>query len=68
MKVTIDCKADTLYLNLEDAPAARTEEISPGILLDYNEHGQVVGIEMLHLSKRTNPAGLARMQLENLEA
>jgi uncharacterized protein YuzE len=45
-----------------------TARISPGILLDYNKDGQVVGIEMLHLSKRTNPAGFARMQLENFEA
>ena len=38
-----------------------TARISPGVFLDYKEDGQVVGIEMLHLSKRTNPAGLARM-------
>ncbi len=69
MKLTIDRKADALYLNLEDAPAAETEEIAPGILLDYNEAGQVVGIEMLHLSKRTSgPLDLARMQLETIES
>ena len=69
MKLTIDRKADALYLNLEDAPAADTEEIAPGILLDYNEAGKVVGIEMFHLSKRTTePLDLARMELETIES
>ena len=50
MKLTVDRDADALYLNLDEAPAAESVEISPGVILDYNAVGQVVGIEMLHLS------------------
>lgn len=52
MKLTIDREADALYLNLDESPAAESEEISPGVILDYGAEGKVVGIEMLHLSTR----------------
>ena len=66
MKLTIDREADALYLNLDETPAAESEEISPGVILDYNAEGKVVGIEMLHLSKRVAPEKLSRMQLETV--
>jgi uncharacterized protein YuzE len=66
MKLTIDREADALYLDLDEAPAAETEEISPGVILDYDAGGQVVGIEMLYLSKRVSPEKLGRMQMETV--
>ena len=66
MKLTIDRDADALYLNLDESPAAESEEISPGIVLDYSAEGKVVGIEMLYLSKRVSPEKLSRMQLETV--
>ena len=68
MKLTIDREADALYLNLDESPAAESEEISPGVILDYNAQGKVVGIEMLYLSKRVQPETLNRMQLETVGA
>jgi len=66
MKLTVDREADALYLELDEAPAAESEEISPGIILDYNAEGKVVGIEMLYLSQRVAPEKLARMQMETV--
>lgn len=68
MKLTIDREADALYLDLDEAPAAESEEISPGVILDYNASGKVVGIEMLCLSKRVSPEKLSRMQMETVGA
>jgi uncharacterized protein YuzE len=68
MKLTVDREADALYLDLDDAPSAGSEEISPGIILDYNADGKVVGIEMLYLSKRVSPEKIARMQIETVGA
>jgi uncharacterized protein YuzE len=68
MKLTIDREADALYLDLDEAPAAESEEISPGVILDYNASGKVVGIEMLYLSKRVSPDKLGRMQMETVGA
>jgi uncharacterized protein YuzE len=66
MKLTIDREADALYLDLDEAPAAESEELSPGIILDYNAEGKVVGIEMLHLSKRVPAEKLGRIQMETV--
>jgi len=64
MRLTIDREADALYLNLDDAPAEESREISPGVFLGYNTEGKVVGIEMLYLSKRSEnpnpPASILR--------
>ena len=68
MKLTIDREADALYLDLDDSPAAESEEISPGVIFDYNAEGKVVGIEMLYLSKRVADEKLKRMQFETVGA
>ena len=53
MKIHVDQDADALYLRLDDSKIIESEEVSPGVVLDYNEQKQVVGIEMLNLSLRT---------------
>jgi uncharacterized protein YuzE len=49
MRLKVDHEADALYLSLRDGSASESEEVAPGIIVDYDEHGQAVGIEMLHL-------------------
>jgi uncharacterized protein YuzE len=66
VKLTVDREADALYLDLDEAPAAESEEISPGVILDYNAEGKVVGIEMLYLSKRVSPEKLSRLQMDTV--
>jgi len=53
MKLKIDREADALYLSLDDSPVLESDEISPGIILDYNDQEEIVGIEILNLSKRS---------------
>ncbi len=64
MKLKVDHKADALYLSLSEEPVLESEEVSPGIIIDYNEKGQVVGIEMLHLSHRVPTADIHRLLFE----
>lgn len=52
MKLKVDQEADALYLRLDDSLIVDSEEVSPGVVLDYNEQNQVVGVEILGLSKR----------------
>ena len=44
MKLKVDHEADGLYLSLGDAPASESKEITPGIIVVYDEKGQVLGI------------------------
>ncbi|MBD3337984.1 MAG: DUF2283 domain-containing protein [Candidatus Lokiarchaeota archaeon] len=53
MKLKIDREADALYLSLDDSPVLESDEVSPGIILDYNDQEEIVGIEILNLSKRS---------------
>ncbi len=66
MKLTIDPEADALYLRLSDTPIVDSERIVSGIVLDYDSGDNVVGIEMLHLSKRAPKADLQRLLFETL--
>ena len=53
MKLHVDKEADAIYLRLDDSRIIESDEVAPGVILDYNEHNEVVGIEMLYLSRRT---------------
>jgi len=64
MKLKVDQQADALYLALDEAPASRSEEVSPGIIVDYDEQDRVVGIEMLYLSKRAPETDIHRLLFE----
>ncbi|MFN8932021.1 MAG: DUF2283 domain-containing protein [Pseudanabaena sp.] len=56
MKLIIHKEDDALYLRLDDSEIVESEEIKDGIILDYNAAGQVIGVEILYLSKKTaNP-------------
>ncbi len=66
MKLKIDKEADALYVSLSDESAFESEEVSPGILIDYNQAGQAVGIEMLHLSKRVPNLDFQKVDIETV--
>jgi uncharacterized protein YuzE len=56
LKVTYDPEVDVLRILLSDAPIAESDEDKPGVILDYDNDGNVVGLEILEASKRiTNP-------------
>ena len=57
MKLKVDEKADALYLRLDDSTIIESEEVSPGVVLDFNAKNQVVGVEILNLSKRRIESG-----------
>jgi uncharacterized protein YuzE len=64
MKLTYDSKADALYLTLADTPSAKSDEIRPGVIIDYDDQGRVIGVEVLHVQKQFPDADLTRMQLD----
>ena len=66
MKLSVDRKADALYLKLDDSEIVDTVEVSPGVALDYNESKQVVGVEVLYLSKRAPQLDLANFRFETV--
>ena len=66
MKLHVDKEADALYLRLDASVITESEEVSPGVVLDYNESNEVVGVEILHLSQRSNELNLSALEFETV--
>ena len=52
MKVTYDTYTDTLRIILTDTVVDESDEDKPGVILDYDADGNVVGMEILGASRR----------------
>ena len=52
MKVTYDTETDTLRIILSEVAIDESDEDKPGVILDYDAGGNVVGMEILDASKR----------------
>ncbi len=64
MKLQYDAKVDALYVRLADVPVAESEELRPGVVLDYDDQGRVVGVELLNVKKQLPNADVTTMQLD----
>jgi len=52
MKVTYDPEVDVLRILFSSAPIEESDEDKPGVILDYDKDGNVVGLEVLNASER----------------
>ncbi len=66
MKLHVDKEADALYLRLDASTIIESEEVSPGVVLDYNESNEVVGVEILDLSQRSSELDLSSLEFETV--
>ena len=59
MKVTCDPEVDVLRILFRDVPVEESDEDKPGVILDYDKDGNMVGLEVLNASQRVkNPRGV----------
>ena len=59
MKVTYDQEVDILRIILNDADIDESDAEKPGIIIDYDDRGNIVGMEILDASTRiTDPRSL----------
>ncbi len=56
-------ETDSLYIDLAERPSADSREIAPGVVLDFDADGHLVGLDIDHASKIAN---LARLEAECL--
>jgi uncharacterized protein YuzE len=66
MRIKVDKASDALYFRLDESPIIESEEVQPGIILDYKAGGQVVGIEILGIKKRIPAEELQKLQFETV--
>jgi uncharacterized protein YuzE len=59
MKVKYDQEVDVLTIQLSNAPVEESDQDKPGVILDYDKDGNIVGLEILNASKQIeNPRSL----------
>jgi uncharacterized protein YuzE len=59
MVVKYNKESDVIYIQFSDAQVSESEEDKPGVILDYDYHGNIIGIEILNASQKTShPNGI----------
>jgi uncharacterized protein YuzE len=51
MRIAYYPDTDSMYIDLSSKKSAESKEVSPGIVLDYDEDGTLVGIDIDNASK-----------------
>jgi uncharacterized protein YuzE len=66
MKLKVDKESDAIYFRLDESKIIESDEVENGVILDYNESGNVVGIEILNISKRSDKINYQSLQFETV--
>lgn len=64
MNLRYDANVDALYLRLGDAKIVESEEVRPGIVLDYDSDDRVVAVEILNVRRQFPDADPGNMRLD----
>jgi uncharacterized protein YuzE len=62
MKLSYDPTVDALFVRFSEAPTLESEEIKPGIILDFDAEGHIVGIEILDVKNQLPASVIAELQ------
>jgi uncharacterized protein YuzE len=52
MRVTFSAQTDTVTIVLNENPVSESDEEKPGVIIDYDQDGNIVALEILDASKR----------------
>jgi len=61
MRISYDEKTDSLYVRLKETPYYESDEVKESVLLDYDDKGNVIGIEILNASEYLSSDELASL-------
>lgn len=51
MKINYHPETDSLYIDFRDTPSVESEEVRDGVVLDFDEKGNITGIDIQNASK-----------------
>lgn len=66
MQITLDKETDTLYFRFDETKIVESEEVRPGVILDFDDKDSVVGVEFLNISSRATKEELSNMQFQSV--
>ena len=68
LRWVFDAETGALHVRRSDAPIIESEQIKPGIVLDYDEAGDVVGIEVLGVSETMESSSPRRKRPKEVQS
>jgi Protein of unknown function (DUF2283). len=66
MKIEYSKEADAIYVYFKEEFVAKSKEIEDGVVIDFDEKGQLIGIEVLDVSQRFSLSDIVNVNIENL--
>lgn len=66
MKIEYSKEADAIYVYFKEEYVAKSKEIEDGVVVDFDEKSQLIGIEVLDVSKRFKLSDIVNVNIENL--
>ncbi len=66
MKIEYSKEADAIYVYFKEAIVKKSKEIEDGVVVDFDEKGQLIGIEVLDVSHRFSLSDIVNVSIENL--
>ena len=66
MKIEYSDSADAIYVLFKEAFVVKSKEIEEGIVVDLDENGHLIGIEILDVSHRYTLADIANINIKNM--
>jgi uncharacterized protein YuzE len=66
MRLKVDKESDALYFRLDETKIVESEEVRPGIILDFDDKGRVVGVEFLEITSRATWEELSSLQFQTV--
>lgn len=64
MRIKVDKNNDAPYVRFDENTIVEPEEVRPGVILDFDENDNVVGVEFLGISARATPEALSTLQFQ----
>jgi len=66
MRLKVDKENDALYFRLDESRVVESEEVRPGVILDFDSEGRAIGVEFLGITSRTSWDELSSLQFRTV--
>ena len=66
MEIRYDKEADAMYIQFAKGKFAKNKVVDDSAIIDLDKDGNILGIELLDVSKRMPPESLSKVSVKNM--
>ncbi|MFQ5870522.1 MAG: DUF2283 domain-containing protein [Candidatus Zixiibacteriota bacterium] len=64
MRIRVDKESDALHLRISEDKVIESEEIAPGIIIDYGKNGKILGLEIIGLKEKFSTSEVSKVEVD----